>query len=345
MTNKTVTLSEFLLQTDTQIRIFDLGRRVSKIALSDFQRFERAEIAYPFPYEQTAWIGLLYWNKKDKDQHNIWFIRMPLDETGSIQLSARDEFMHMLLSRVQEAMQKNPDSPSLEHVLKDNPYVFKPTEDKMAIFHSKARLVLQQTPTQFFTDALKYIQGDNYQQWQHLGLQGIADLTVRQDKDDIHKAITKALNEVPEQVFNVLCQNLENEMIDINLAKIIAERIRKSNNEQITANGIRALATCQSEQFKNNTIFSILEKVTADQSIVLVAIAAKTWEVLSDEKTLKLFLEKLSNVNAGPELFNSLMQDLMFMPGLREKILLAFRNPNRSENLSKAVGNFFQAIS
>ena len=344
MTSKIAILSEFLLQTDTQIRIFDLGRRVSKIALSDFQKFERGEISYPFPYEQTAWVGLLYWNKKDKNQHNIWFIRMPLDETGCIQLSARDEFMHLLLSRFQETMQKGENAKTLQHVLKDNPYVFKPTEDKMAVFHSKALQVLQQSPTQFFTDALNYIQGDDYQQWQHLGIQGITDLAVRQDQEEIHQALVKTLAKVPEQVFNVLCQNLENETIDIDLAKIIATRIQESNNEQIISNGIRALAMCQSTQFKNDIIYSVLEKIAPDQAIVLVAIAAKTWEVLSDEKILNLFLEKLSCSNAGPELFNSLMQDLMFMPGLREKILLEFRNPNRSENLSKAVGTFFQVV-
>jgi len=223
--------------------------------------------------------------------------------------------------------------------------VFKPTEDKMAVFHSKALLLLQQTPTQFFSDALNYIQGEDYQQWQHLGLQGITDLVVRQDKEEIHNALVKALPKVPEQVFNIFCQSLENEAIDIDLSKNIAIRIQNSNNEQVIANGVRALAMCQSQQFKNELIFTLLEKINPEQAIVLVAIAAKTWEVLSDEKILNLFLEKLACCNTGPELFNSLMQDLMFMPGLREKILLEFRNPNRTENLSKAVGTFFQAIT
>lgn len=345
MTSKTPILSEFLLQTDTQIRIFDLGRRVSKITLSDFQQFEHGERAYPFPYEQTAWIGLLYWNKKDKSQHNIWFIRMPLDETGHLQLSARDEFMHLLLSRFAETMQNGNSAQAMEHVLKDNPYVFKPTDDKLAIFHSKALLTLQQTPSQFFSDTLKYIQSDNYDQWQHLGIQGITDLAVRQDKDEIHSALLKALPLIPAQVFNVLCQGLESEVIDIALAKVIATRIEDADDDQIIANGIRALASCQSTKFKNDTIYSTLEKLDQNQTIVLIAITAKVWDILFDEKTLKLFLEKLSATTAGPELFNSLIQDLIFMPGLREKILIEFRNPDRSECLSKSVGEFFQAVN
>ena len=345
MTTKTPTLSEFLLQTDTQIRVFDLGRRISKITLSDFQRFEQGEIAYPYPYEQTAWVGLLYWNKKDKTQHNIWFLRMPLDETGHIQLSARDEFMHLLLSRFSEHMKSEDKDQAMDHVLKDNPYVFKPTDDKLAIFHSKALLILQQSPSQFFNDVLTYIQSNDYEQWQHLGIQGITDLAVRQDKDEIHKALVHAMPKIPDQAFNALCQSLENETIDIEFAKTIAARILSTSDNQLIANGVRALAMCQSKQFKQETIYAVLEKVEPNISIVLIAITAKAWEVLFDEKTLTLFLEKLSSTNSGPELFNSLIQDLMFMPGLREKILTEFRSPDRSDNLSKSVGEFFQAVN
>ena len=78
---------------------------------------------------------------------------------------------------------------------------------------------------------------------------------------------------------------------------------------------------------------------------MLIAITAKAWEVSFDEKALTLFLEKLSSTNSGPELFNSLIQDLMFIPGLREKILVEFRSPDRSDNLSKSVGEFFQAVN
>ena len=345
MTTNTPILSEFLLQTDTQIRIFDLGRRMSKINLSDFQKFERGEMVYPYPYEQTAWIGLLYWNNKDKTQHNIWFLRMPLDETGHIQLSARDEFMHLLLSRFSEYMQTSDNAQAMDHVLKDNPYVFKPTDDKLAVFHSKALLVLQQSPSQYFNDVLSYFQGNNYQQWQHLGIQGITDLAVRQDIDEIHKSLIKAIPKIPEPVFNTLCQSLENESINIGLTKVIAARIISASDNQLIANGIRALAMCQSDKIKQDIIYKVLENLEPNPSIVLIAITAKAWEVLFEEKILKLFLEKLSNTNTGPELFNSLIQDLMFMPGLREKILLEFRKPNRSDNLSKSVGEFFKAVT
>jgi len=345
MATNSTTLTDFLLQTDAQIRIFDLGRRINKINLSDFQKFERGEIPHPYPYEQTAWIGLIYWNKKDTRQHNIWFLRVPLDETGFIQLSSRDEFMHLLMSRFKEYMERSGDSGALEHVLKDNPYVFKPTDDKMAVFHSKALLVLKQDPTQFYPDALKYTQDKDHESWQHLGIQGIADVAVRLDQKEIHQALSIALANMPEPVFCAFCQSMENEVLDIELATVIASRIKNSDSEQLIANGIRALACTHSMQFKNDTLHTVLSNTTSSQNMILVAIAAKAWEVLENEKTLKLFLEKLANSDAGAELFNSLMVDLMFMPGFRDNILAEFRNPDRSEKLSRAVGAFFQSVS
>ena len=343
---KTPSLSHFLIQADTQIRFFDLGRRVTKISLPDFQKFERYEMAYPFPYEQSAWLGILFWNKKDKSQHNIWFLRMPLDETGFIQLSSRDEFVHMLLSRVTEQLERDEKKPALQHLLKDNPYVFKPTQDKLAVFHSKARLILQQEPSQFFEKAMTYLHGNNHKQWEHLGIQGITDIAVRCCHDDaVYKTLLQTLSKIPAPVFNAFTQNLENERINIKLAKIIAERLLKSSDEQVLANGIRGLANCQSRSLKHETILAVLKKYNPKHTLPLIAISAKAWEVLHEDDIRRLYLEQLAANPMGAELFNSLIIDLMFIPGLREKIMAEFRNPQRSELLSKSVGQFFQAMN
>ncbi len=345
MPHKTQYLSDFLLETDSLIRVFDLGRRVSKIKLSNFQKFEKSEIAYPYPYEQTAWLGLLFWSKKDSTHHNIWFFRMPLDETGFIQLSARDEFMHLLLSRLHEQMQKSNNTEALTHVLKDNPYVFKPTDDKLAIFHSKSRLILQQSPSQFFSSTYQYLQSQDYQTWEHLGIQGIADIAVRHDVKDIHSALLAAIPHIPSQVFSAFGQNLENEVIDITLAKAIALRMENTEDTHVIVAGVRALANCQSSQFKNEVLCATLKKLAANQPMILIAIAAKAWEFLEDPKMLHLFLEKLANPKIETRLFNALLVDLMFIPEFRERIMTEFRNPDRSEDLSNAVGQFFQSVT
>ena len=57
-----ISLSRFIRNDATQIRLFDMGRKVSKIRLTDFEKFELGEMAYPYPYQQAGWVGVLFWN-------------------------------------------------------------------------------------------------------------------------------------------------------------------------------------------------------------------------------------------------------------------------------------------
>ena len=40
-------LVEFLRQSETQLRIFDMGRRVSKLSAETFNKVEQAQVPYP----------------------------------------------------------------------------------------------------------------------------------------------------------------------------------------------------------------------------------------------------------------------------------------------------------
>ncbi|HFD31266.1 MAG TPA: DUF3549 family protein [Gammaproteobacteria bacterium] len=353
MTNP-VFLSQFLADEHTQIRYFDMGRRVSKIRPADFEKFEQGNMAYPYPYQQTAWFGILFWNTKNKDQHNIWFLRMPLDERGHINLASRDEFMDMLLSRIGERISsKQKGEDALSHALKDNPYVFKPTEENMSFFNAKAKQAMGYPASAFLTDIIQYLNEENYENWQQLGLQGFADLAVRQNKPEVSRLIIKALPHLPEQPFCALCNALENEPCNAELSQSIqlqiTQLLNKNDETQETINklnsAIRALANTAAKQIKIHCIEQVLKSHLSTQPSILVMLAAKNWEALDDEKLLKLYLEQLAQNTNGQELFNALISDQMFMPGKRNTILAIFRDPDRSETLSKAVGGFFQHIN
>ena len=361
-----ISLSRFIRNDDTQLRLFDMGRRVSKIRVSDFEKFELGEVAYPFPYQQTAWVGILFWNVKNKEQHNLWFIRMPLDERGYINVASRDEFMDMLLSRIAEQItskhavdtdiEKEND---LTHALKDNPYVFKPTEENMAVFHAKAKQILGLSPSAFLSDTINYLSlldGENKDKWQHLGVQGFADIAVRQDNIEINKIITNAISGLPQEPYCALCNALENENctpeIMNEIVLVLRDLINKKRKQDeslddthiITkiVSSMRAIASVSSNQFLSKTITEVLESQYGKEPAVLVMIAAKLWEVLDEQGVLKCYLEMLAQNPKGQTLFNALISDQMFMPGKRQKILSIFRDQDRSETLSSAVGGFFQ---
>ena len=333
-----------------------MGRRVSKIKVTDFEKFEQAELPYPYPYQQTAWVGILFWNIKNKEQHNIWFIRMPLDERGFINVASRDEFLDMVLSRIGERIAaKNSDENELTHALKDNPYVFKPTEENMAAFHSKSKQMLGLSPSAYLTDLITYISTDDanvLNNWQHLGIQGFTDLAVRQDKPEISKIITRALDKLPEKPFCAICNALENESCSTALMTKISDLVdgiiqaNNDNDEAINRvnSCIRAFGS-YTGSLKHNVVNKILQSNFGTIPSVLIMIAAKCWEALDDEALLKLYLEKLSLNPSGDTLFNALIADQMFLPGRRDKILQIFRNPDRSESLSDSVGSFFQQMN
>jgi len=67
------TLSEFLSKSQSQYRVFDMGRRVQKLSSDTFADFEDAKVPYPYPLQQHAWIAILFWNKQQSNQHYIWF--------------------------------------------------------------------------------------------------------------------------------------------------------------------------------------------------------------------------------------------------------------------------------
>ena len=346
-----MTLSSFLEDENTQIRVFDMGRRVSKIALSDFKKFEQSACAYPYPFQQTAWVGLLFWNSKDKSQHNIWFLRMPLDERGFINLASRDEFMDMVLSRIGERITaQQTGNESLTHALKDNPYVFKPTEENMAVFHAKAKMILSEPPSSFYDDTVAYFSGKDFENWQHLGIQGFADFAVRQSEKDINQMLCSTLKKIPEEPFSAICNALENEACSVEFYKQLAYMADSSleSDEPEVVNKlvslIRPLANAP-KKTQIKILTSILNSPFGTEPGILVMIVAKAWEALEDPALLSLYIEKLANNSNGQVLFNALMTDQMFMPGKRDLILQVFRDPERSEAVSTAVGGFFQVVS
>ncbi len=71
-------LTQLLQHDDNRLRIFDMGRRISKLPIDTFTRVEQNRIPYPLPFLHHAWVGLLLWNPSAKDQNLIWFLKLPL---------------------------------------------------------------------------------------------------------------------------------------------------------------------------------------------------------------------------------------------------------------------------
>lgn len=333
-------LVELLQHQDNRLRIFDMGRRIEKLSIDQFTRIEKAEIPYPNPFLHHAWIGLLIWSPAAKEQNLIWFLKLPLDEQGYLVQAARDDIVNRLLQNVI-------DPESTQDALKDNPFSFTPDPEKMACFHAKASRILQTPASRYYEEVQQYMAGQHpLDYWSHLGLQGIADYVMRLDLGQNNQQLCDILSRLPAPLLMTLCRMLEHIQIDHRLqtalSKLIAIQlaVKDANSETLPetlASCIRGLSNSVDSAGRDSVLDQILQTPYALEAEVLAAMATRCYDSLMTPSRLQKFLECLALGKAGQQGFNRILSDLMFLPDMRLQILAAFRSPERSELLTRAI--------
>ncbi len=339
------TLTDFLEQSQCQFRIYDLGRKVSKIANSDFKKFEHNELPYPYPIQQHAFIAITFW-QVNRQEHFIWFLKMPIDEQGFMNIPAQTSFIKMVVDAMGQDLTANI-SKEQQDFLASNPFIFKPNTEKLAIFNAAINSSFIRPPSSFYPAVLSYFSGErNWNDWQTLGIQGIADLAARLNADNNQQNIINALPYLPQQPLQSLALCLENqEQISTELATAIAKQAEsevQKNNQENAILLLRALASAPAVGITK----TLLEKQFASPLVYnehwYISIAGRLWQLLEDETLLNRFFEALANHHS--ELFTELFADLVAIPSLREKVLKQLRLTARSPALSEAIGMLFSGV-
>ncbi|MEJ1341617.1 MAG: DUF3549 family protein [Candidatus Sedimenticola sp. (ex Thyasira tokunagai)] len=347
------TITEFLESTGIQLFPFDIGRRISPLGRDSFLRFEKTEEAYPFPLQRQAWFALVCHREQIGIEPFIWFLRFPLDEQGKLLQATRDDFMHRLMDRLGEKLQESDEQQqqSMDNALKDNPYTFKPREERMALFHAQVSRLLKKPPSDFYSHAQEYFAGElGWEQWAFVGYQGIADIAVRFAEGENAKLLNRAIDEAPLQPLEALCHCLESESIPTLLAQaLIARTSNELENESpdpalLTAT-VRGISNATDPVLRDQLITSVLKHPCSANIEILAAVSGRAWEALKSQEVATLYLERLAENDSGQEAFSHSLVDLLFLPEMRDSLLQAMRNPQRSGNLSTAIGNFFQSVN
>lgn len=342
------TISDFLLMSGFQYRIFDMGRKIQRISNQTFAGIEGQQTQYPYPFQQKAWLAILFWDKQKKQEPIIWFLSFPIDEMGLLKLESRDAFVRDLLENIGENMQAHLQGGAGQDTLKESPFSFKPREDRLAMFHSLATVELKQSPSQHYAHTRKYLAGDlGFDQWQFLGLQGVADVVSRLKRDENAELLAVALPKLPDTPLDIFMQCLEHVKFSGRLSQAVSERLRQEMAEEnpqvpLLASLIRALSSSEAKSERLRLISEILDTPLAGEVDVLAAISGRCWTDLHDESILHLFLEAASSQDQN--VFNILLIDMMTLPEMRAKVLVGLRNPERSAALSKRIGGFMGGV-
>jgi len=334
-------ITELLRTSGAALRVFDMGRRISKLSQDQFRRIEDSQLAYPTPFQHLAWLALLIWNPKRKQENAVWFLRLPLDEQGLIAPAARDDLLNRLIQNVINSKNGQLD----EDALKDNPYSFTPEQSRMAAFHALAAREMQSPASPHYERTQAWFSAQlPLDAWQTLAYQGLADFIMRLDQDGNAQALRHRLPEMPAAVLETLCPLLEHvkpgPALQAELEQQLQQSLTGTDSNRVAAL-CRALSNITDEAAKQHLVLDVLATPHALEPEVVTVIATRCDSALMAPKVLQAFLERLAEGKAGQIGFSRILAELMFMPVHRALILQAFRNPERSECLSQAIGEMF----
>lgn len=337
--NASLTLTEFLEKTGATLDFYDVGRRVSAISRDDFLAFEKTELSYPFPLQKKAWLAVLQQRPTSLSEPVIWFIRFDLDEQGKLVQATRDYFLHRFVELAAEAADGK--TSDLGAALEDNPYVFKPRDDKLANLNAQLGLHLNREPSQYFEHAKAFFSGTvGWDQWAFVGFQGIADLAARISDNEIADLITQSIPHLPNEPLVALCQCLENQALPDELAKSLSTKL---DSESIDAAVLAALVRGLSQapqSYRDLAIRKALSTAFATDPEILAAIGGRAWEAMQSPEIALEYLETLANKKVDQAIFNHCISDLLRISTLQQPLLAVMRDPKRSDQLAQA----FQAM-
>lgn len=343
MSDANLTLSALFQQAGTELKVYDMGRRIRALGNDEFLRIEQMQTPYPSPYLQHAWIALLLLNPQDRKQNAVWFLKLPLDEQGYMVGAVRDDLLGRLLSNVEKSVAGVPQ----EDALKENPFSFKPSDEKMAVFHALAARQAGETASVHYEAVQAYLQSETLgEQWQHLALQGLADLIVRLDQSGNEQLLAQRLAQLPLGLETHLLGLLEHarysEALKDALTEQFQDALSDANCDAIRiALILRGLSPTPLNSDISAALAALFKQPAGVNAEVLSAIATRCENWLMDPEVLHQFLEALARGEAGQVGFSRILVDLMFLPVHRVLIMRSLRQNHISEELKNATETMF----
>lgn len=336
----------FFSHLDIEAHYFDLGRRITPLATDAFIASDQLLTPYPTPYLQHAWLGVLFWQQGEPQNPMVWTLKLPLDERNLFEPAARDLFLRQLLTTMGKNVEAAKRGENMQAVLDNNPYSFTLPQERQAVFHAKASVLLERQPSRFYQPTLNYLANPTASAWQELSIQGLADVCARWPQHI--SLLANALPAVPGECFIALCQLLEHEELDAKLVSTIGDRLdaclaAKQQNPMEIAAAIRGMSFSPAVALRRQKLEKTLALLQQPNVEVIAAIASRCSHDLSNPELALAYLELLATL--GQANFNQVITDLFSLEELKGPLRTAFRHPQRSTQLIHAIGELLAAAN
>jgi hypothetical protein len=362
------TLSEFLLQARTQHMVFDLGRGIRKIDNQRFFEWENQQAPCPYPRQDHAWFCIVFWNEHSSTQRYIWFIKLPLDENGLLMSAGLQQFIDIVTQALGKQLQHTQDS---QAQLPKNPYVFTPSQQQLALCNSLIRRELAHHAVAK-PNVIGYLQAPNAikdsRQWETLSLQDMADAVIHphallQSSEATQTLIANNINAYVAPVQSALLAGFECVEAGETLTQALIDfhqHCQTISDANVASLSLRAMsyrphAKCvryishlissantedlpSAHKVHTNTRTSTVNSLDIETCVV---IAGRYWQILKDKKLLAKFMHQVALADSSFQLFQGLYSDLVKIPETRNTLLGFIRTPERSNEVSMAIGALF----
>lgn len=329
------TITELLSLSQCQCRVYDLGRRIEKINKESFEKLENNQLPHATPIQGHAHFAICFWQKHSPTPY-LWFVKLPLDERGLINQGARNHFIAIIVEALGTDLSVNP-TEKQEELLKNNPYIFNPSQYKLAMLNSLLNAELKKPPSSHYQPVVQYFQSKDWSQWHQLGAQGLTDFISRLNESSNEALLISALKQLPNEVLSPLCSAMENVELSADLIQEIIAFYYEGNIEQ-QAMLLRSLASSTDHPFSQQLFSALLSQEFIAQEITII-IAGRCWQVLEQPEFCLLYLEALAKQHA--DIFPAIFKDIVAIPSIRPYLFSCMRDPQRSEELAKAIGALF----
>ena len=341
MTEQIATLGQLLDGAGTNWRAFDIGRHITKLDKKQFLAIEQAQIPCPFPLAGHAWLAIQFWDSKASSEPYVWFLKFPVDEQSKLVCASRDHFANMVI----EALGNDLTGEQADGKLDNNPYVFTPNANKLAAFNAQLKVLLKQPASQYYEYTQLYFSGKlGFDNWQSVAVQGIADFALRLDSDKNLASLQQAWEQLPAEVLQPLSAMLEH----VEIPPVFSQQLLSYAQQAIAQKdtlalccALRAMSKAQAQTLTVQLVDTLLDSEIATESDVLLTIAGRCFNLLTDPERLHIFMDNCAHHQQIEELFPSIFADLVAIPSIRPHLLGLLRKENRSETLARAIGRLF----
>lgn len=338
------TIDEFFTRSGAEVSLYHMGRRVSACTRDTLASFELGHTAWPEPWQGQARIAAVF-RLGDMPEPAIWFLALPLDEQGLLSPAQRDGFLNRLIETLgKNVAQAGQNVKDADHLMKDNPLAFTPNVTFQAMLNAYATLERGLPASQHFEPVDAYLSGQMDIDWQALGLQGIADYTVRLD-DTQAEALASCLATLPTSVVHSLCYCLEHQPLPVSMIlalREIGEQAANNGDMETLCSCIRAVGST-SHPAVGDWYSSLLDDKHACGPDVLAAIAGRGWLLLEDAYRLPLFLNRLSEDERTS--FAAVVRDIALIPRLRLPVMMALRDAPAGSAIQRRLAAMTQAAN